>query len=141
MDKKSNTARDARDMLLAKAPEVIDAYINLALLGDPLGTFPGDPDALKNVFNKIVPMIKVEDDVFSLPAAAGRTVEERINDVIDAVGAGDLPMREGVQMLDLLAASIDAHTAAKLRTRLVSVDPARNPNGTTQPRKIRSLQH
>ena len=62
------TAREARDVLLSRAPEVmnrlIDISLGIELSEDKMADYQNDPhiDALMELTKKMLPIIKIEDD-------------------------------------------------------------------------------
>ena len=58
------TARDARTILLNRAPEVIETLINTAIGFDQDGALTNEPnlEALLEITKKMLPIIKLEDD-------------------------------------------------------------------------------
>ena len=113
----TTTAYQSRQKLLSLADEVIDAYANLALgKGDK---YKGDAQALGNLFNKIVPLVKIEDDRTQVAGfKEGLTTEQRIEGVFTSVADGKLSLSDGLMALDMLTAGSNIQEAQELRDAL-----------------------
>lgn len=113
----TTTAYQARQALLSRAEDIITTYVDVAL--GTVENYQGDSEALKEVFRKVVPMIRTQDDRTQFTAFQEEgTTEERIEGIFHSVGSGKLSLKDGLLALDLLTAGLNASESIELREAL-----------------------
>lgn len=111
----TDTAYAARQVLLSRSEEVIATYIDKALAAAE----DGDLAPLGEVFRKLIPLMKVEDDRNKMAAFnEGLTTEARIEGIYKAVANGELSQSQGLEYLDLLTVGCNVTEAQELREAL-----------------------
>ena len=111
----TDTAYQARQVLLSRSEEIVTTYVDKALAAAD----EGDLAPLGEVFRKLIPMMKIDDDRNKIAAFnEGLTTEARIDNIFKAVAAGDLSLPGALTSLDLLTAGCNVTEAQELREAL-----------------------
>ena len=111
----TDTAYQARQVLLSRSEEIVTTYVDKALAAAE----EGDLAPLGEVFRKLIPMMKIDDDRNKITAfKEGLATEVRIENIFNAVAAGDLSLPDALASLDLLTAGCNVTEAQELREAL-----------------------
>lgn len=117
---------DIRDLILSKAPEIIETAIAVATGRISSSDFDGDPVLLRELCKIAVPQIDSRGDTIKLDLR-GVGPEEKISRVFDRLANGEISLDGAMSAVGLIAETSELVDASELKAQLENIAAGGRP--------------